>query len=187
MGSDNSNINELTVTRRELLRNGSDAEFRNLIHGLLAYASYVDVCRTQFGAQLGITGTQYEVLIRLQRLQGKDGASIGEIARSLHKTGALITIEAGALNLKNLVEKFGDPNDGRRVLLRLTPKGEKALARLVPFQQKINDMLFDDVSSEDFDAMCHLFEKLQPNGQRALDLMTYLKNSDQSVEKSSAA
>lgn len=170
-----------TVTRHELLIDGSDTNFRNFIHGLLVFSNHLDECRTQFGAQLNITGTQYEVLVRLQRLQGGDGASVGEIARSLNKTGSLITIEANALNLKGLVQKSSDPTDGRRVLLQLTSKGENALNDLLPYQQKINDTLFDQVSAAEFDVLCPLIDKLQSNGQRAVDLMDYLAKRTESV------
>src|SRR3990170_281372 len=83
-----------TVSRPGLLAKGSDAEFRGLIHDLIAYGHRLDACRDAFAAIVGISGAQYEILMLVSRA---DGLSIGEIAERLHRSGAFITIEANKL------------------------------------------------------------------------------------------
>lgn len=53
-------------------------------------------------------------------------AHMAEIARILGVTRGAIQQTAGRLVKKGLVEKFMDENDGRKVYLELTPKGEAA-------------------------------------------------------------
>ena len=74
----------LTVSRPALLARGSDAEFRGLIHDLIAYGHKLDACRDAFAAIAGISGVQYEILMLVSRA---DGLSIGEVAARLHRSG----------------------------------------------------------------------------------------------------
>src|SRR3989442_15650940 len=73
-----------TVSRAALLVEGSDAEFRGLIHDLIAYGHRLDTCRDAFAAIVGISGAQYEILMLVSRA---DGLSIGEVAGRLHRSG----------------------------------------------------------------------------------------------------
>src|SRR5918999_1682527 len=106
----------LTVSRPALLARGSDAEFRGLIHDLIAYGHKLDACRDAFAAIAGISGAQYEILMLMSRA---DGLSVGEVAVRLHRSGAFITIEANKLVGRGILEKAADPADGRKVLLKM--------------------------------------------------------------------
>src|SRR5258708_19736213 len=83
-----------TVSRAALLVDGSDAEFRGLIHDLIAYGHRLDGCRDAFAAIAGISGAQYEILMLVSRA---DGLPVGEIAARLHRSGAFIPIDANHL------------------------------------------------------------------------------------------
>src|ERR671910_3493505 len=100
----------LTVSRSALMPQGSDAEFRGLVHDLIAYGHKLDACRDAFAAIAGISGAQYEILMLVSRA---DGLSIGEVAARLHRSGAFITIEANKLVARGILDKTSDPADGR--------------------------------------------------------------------------
>ena len=95
-----------TVSRPALLVDGSDAEFRGLIHDLIAYGHKLDACRDAFAAIAGISGVQYEIVMLVSRAEG---LSIGEVAARLHRSGAFITIEANKLAASGILEKAADP------------------------------------------------------------------------------
>src|SRR5881227_1798976 len=115
-----------TVSRSALLVEGSDAEFRGLIHDLIAYGHRLDTCRDAFAAIVGISGAQYEILMLLSRTAG---LAVGEVAARLHRSGAFITIDANKLVARGILEKASDPGDGRRVLLRSNQKSSELLER----------------------------------------------------------
>src|SRR3954468_3691289 len=121
----------LTVSRAALLPKGSDAEFRQLIHDLIAYGHRIDACRDALAAIAGVSGAQYEILMLVSRAEG---LSIGEIAARMHRSGAFITIEANKLVERGILQKTSDPADGRRVLLAATNKGHGLLERMAPYQ-----------------------------------------------------
>src|SRR5437762_8699516 len=73
-----------TISRPALLVDGSDGEFRGLIHDLIAYGHRLDACRDAFAAIVGISGVQYEILMLVSRA---DGLSVGEVAERLHRSG----------------------------------------------------------------------------------------------------
>lgn len=160
-----------TVSRRALLTEGSDGEFRLLIHDLIAYGHKLDACRDAFAAIAGISGVQYEILMLVSRAEG---LSVGEVAARLHRSGAFITIEANKLAAHGILEKASDPADGRRVLLRMNSKSELLLERLAPYQRRINDVLFESLDAKRFRALRALAGDLVACGDRAVSLLDYL-------------
>src|SRR5688500_16561905 len=117
----------LTVSRPPLLRRGSDAEFRQLIHDLIAYGHRLDACRDAFAAIIGVSGAQYEILMLVSRT---DGLAVGEVAARLHRSGAFITIEANKLVQNRVLDKAADPSDGRKVLLKANARTHELVAHL---------------------------------------------------------
>src|SRR3954452_9988537 len=130
----------VTVSRPALLVDGSDDEFRDLIHDLIAYGHRLDACRDAFAAIAGISGVQYEILMLVSRA---DGLSVGEVAARLHRSGAFITIEANKLAARGILDKTSDPSDGRRVILRTNGVTRQLMEQLAPHQRRINDVLFE--------------------------------------------
>jgi DNA-binding MarR family transcriptional regulator len=161
----------LTVSRPALLAQGSDAEFRGLIHDLIAYGHKLDACRDAFAAIAGISGAQYEILMLVSRA---DDLSIGEVAARLHRSGAFITIEANKLAAGGILEKAADPSDGRRVLLRMNAYSVEMLERLAPYQQRINDVLFEFVDAKRFRELRALAAELVARGDRAVAMLELL-------------
>ena len=161
----------LTVSRAALLPGGSDAEFRGLIHDLIAYGHKLDACRDAFAAIAGISGVQYEILMLVSRT---DGLPVGEVATRLHRSGAFITIEANKLVAEGILEKASDPQDGRRVVLKTTAKAQQLLERMAPYQQRVNDVLFEFLDAKRFRELRALAAKLVAAGDRAVALTELL-------------
>jgi DNA-binding MarR family transcriptional regulator len=103
-----------------------------------------------------------------------DGLSVGEVAARLHRSGAFITIEANKLVERGILEKFSDPADGRRVLLKSTLKSFELLERLAPYQQRINDVLFGFVDAKRFRELRALATELVARGDRAVAMLELL-------------
>ncbi len=167
-----------TVSRPALLVDGSDAEFRGLIHDLIAYGHRLDACRDAFAAIVGVSGVQYEILMLVSRAEG---LAIGEIAARLHRSGAFITIEANKLVERAILEKGSDPADGRRVLLKNTSKSTVLLKRLAPYQQRINDVLFESLDARRFKQLRKLAGDLLASGDRAVALLEFLMHDAQAA------
>ena len=160
-----------TVSRAALLIDGSDAEFRRLIHDLIAYGHRLDACRDAFAAIAGISGVQYEILMLLSR---SAGLAVGEVAARLHRSGAFITIEANKLVARGILEKASDPADGRRVVLKCTPRAHALLERMAPYQRRINDVLFERLDTRRFRQLRLLARDLVASGDRAVAMLDFM-------------
>jgi DNA-binding MarR family transcriptional regulator len=161
-----------TVSRAALLVAGSDAEFRRLIHDLIAYGHRLDTCRDAFASIVGMSGAQYEILMLVSRAEGL--LSVGEVAARLHRSGAFITIEANRLVASGILEKAADPADGRRVLLRSNAKSRQRLERLAPFQRRVNDVLFERLDARRFRQLRLLARDLVESGDRAVAMLQFM-------------
>ena len=169
-----------TVSKPELLVEGSDTEFRGLVHDLMAFAHHIEACRDGFGAVAGLTGVQYEIFMAVKRFQPQAGANapaginVGQVAARLHRSGAFITLEVNKLVAKGLLAKADDPADGRRVLLSVSRAGEELARTLAPVQQQVNDVLFACLDRKRFDKLRALAAELVGCGDRATALIDYL-------------
>jgi len=174
---DNKADTALTVTRPELLENGSDAQFREMVHTLLAFSVRLEAVRQEFGAHIGLTGIQYTILISIAHMQGEQGVGVNATARHLALSGAFVTIEVGKLVKLGLLTKRTNPEDRRRVLLQTTPKADDLLTSLAPVQQEVNDVLFEPLSAREFAAMIPMARHLLDSSDKALSLAQYLTGS----------
>jgi DNA-binding MarR family transcriptional regulator len=167
----------LTVSRPSLLKEGSDREFRGLIHNLLAYGHHLDACVDGFGTLVGLTGVQYEIVMALHRFREGNGICVGEVAEKLHRSGAFITLEINKLAAMGVVRKGPDPADRRKVLLELTAKGLTLIERLAPYQRQVNDALFACLDRRRFETLCKLVAELVACGDRGAVIMESLVRS----------
>ncbi|MEP9355157.1 MarR family transcriptional regulator [Xanthobacter sp. KR7-65] len=165
----------LTASRAALLVNGSDLEFRELVHDMLAFAAAIQEVRNRLGGLIGLSGTQYTILTSIARLGSRGtGLGVATLADHLHLSGAFVTIEVNKLVTAGLVTKTTNPDDRRRVVLAVTPEAERHLAELTRVQVPANDTLFEPLTTADFKAMRAIIAKLAGTGERTLKLIDYL-------------
>ena len=164
----------LTVSRDELLVDGSDAEFRQFVHRLLAYSSSLEAIRAGLGEMIGLSGVQYTILICIAHLEQGRGVGVKAIADHLSYTGAFVTIETGKLAALGLVEKRQNPGDKRRVLLTVTERARSLLNELAPAQRRINDTLFASLDRASFKHLCRQAEDLTADARNAQSLVEFL-------------
>ena len=78
----------------------------------------------------GITTLQYQLLLHVRGFEGRQWATVGELAERLQAapngTAALVSRCESA----GLVTRKPDPSDRRQVQVHLTPKGERCLLKL---------------------------------------------------------
>lgn len=176
----------LSVTRPELLRDGTDAAFREVIWDLLTVANRLQKFPEAFGRALGISSAQYAVLIAAAHIQGAGGTGIRRLADHMHLPAPHVTTTVGRLVAAGLLAKRPNPEDGRGVLVTLTEQGQAALARLAPFQQQVNDALFEGLSRAEFDTLAALIGTMVGTSRRALDRVAELQRTDDASPRAAA-
>jgi DNA-binding MarR family transcriptional regulator len=149
-------------------------KFRQFVHDTMAFATRMQTIRKALGKTIGLSGTQYTILISIARRARKGGVGINYVSERLHFTPAFATIEVNKLVVAGLILKKENPEDRRRVLLSITPKARELLRSLTTVQGPANSLLFEGLSSADFDLMRQKMLRLVSNTSRALQLIGFL-------------
>src|SRR6266436_6309890 len=140
-----------TITLPPMLKSGGDVAFRETLYLMALTFSRLHTCREAFGRALGLTASQFIVLIGTAYQQGSEGVSIRALADHTQLAATHVTTEVGRLIDKGLLTKSANTRDRRGVLVRLTAKGEAAIRAVNPLLRRVNDRLFQNVSRSEFD------------------------------------
>lgn len=162
-----------TVTRKELLNRGSDTEFRQYIHDMFAFSVRMQEVRARFGAYVGVSGSQYIILVAIRHLQGTQGVGVNVIAKHLQLTSAFITMEVNNLVSAKLVLKTVDAVDRRRVRLTISPLAVQRLEALKAVQAPVNDAIFASLTREEFALLRDIQSRLVQHSAEALALLDF--------------
>ena len=157
-----------TITLPSMLKSGGDVAFRETLYLMALTFGRLHTCREAFGRVLDLTASQFIVLIGTAYQQGSDGVSIRALADHTQLAATHVTTEVGRLIGKGLLTKQASMLDRRSVLVRLSPKGEDAIRAVIPLLRRVNDLLFADVSREDFAAVSSFLERFALNSEYAL-------------------
>ncbi|MEM9684394.1 MAG: MarR family transcriptional regulator [Pseudomonadota bacterium] len=128
----------------------------------------MDTCRDAFGREVGLSRSQYWLLIAVARHQGESGTSLRALADHLMVAPSFVTTEVAKLVGLDLLAKTPNPTDRRGLLVQLTSKGEATLDRLAPFLQEINDTLFAGVDREEFQTVLRFVDRFVVNTAQAV-------------------
>jgi DNA-binding MarR family transcriptional regulator len=158
-----------TVSHSELLSAGHDEAFRETLYMMVLSLGRLLTCREAFGRALGLTGSQFAVLIGTAYQQKTSGVTIRALADHVMLAPTHVTTEVGRLIRKGLLVKRPNEEDGRSVLVSLSPRGEAALVELTPFLRRVNDLLFQNVSRGSFDQISKFFRTFLLNTDHALE------------------
>lgn len=164
----------LTVTREELLVDGSDDAFRAMVHAALAFSARLTSIRDGYAQFVGLTGPQYTILVSIQHLQDTRDIGIKHVADHLSLSGTFVTTETGKLEEAGLVAKSKGKVDKRRVSLRTTPAGDALLGRLNALQRQVNDIHFGSLSRAEFQTLCKVMPELVASSDAGLSLLRHL-------------
>lgn len=177
----------LSVTRPELLIEGSDRQFRRLVHGLFAFFALHEAIRNSYASYLGLGGVQYTILLATRHLSQFGDVNVRDVAKYLRLSSSFITVESRKLQQLGLLDKQPTEKDRRRVVLKVTDKGWKLLNKLAPLQQKVNNVQFGPLSEKQFHELTKVVERLIDSSEGALKLLHYLKAVGSDDEAASEA
>lgn len=95
---------------------------------------------------LGVSGPQWVILMATNDLDKGPGVSVGDVAVKLHVQSTFVTAQSKMLEQSGLLSRRASPVDARIVLMSLTEKARREIARLSVQRNTINEFIFADVS-----------------------------------------
>ncbi len=168
----------MTVSRPELLVDGSDHVYRRFVHGLLEFSAMHEAIRDGIAASIQLGGVQHTILQSIIHLGQARPVGVTEVANHLNLSVSFIATETTRLQTLGLVNKKQSSSDRRKVLLVLTKKGLALFEQVAPLQRTIGDVQFNALSAQQFSELVPLVERLVDGSREALLLLHYLKSAD---------
>lgn len=107
-----------------------------------------------------LTPEQWFVLNRLRR---EDGASQTDLTESIFSDRPNLTRMVVKMADKGLVRRREDPEDGRRVRVFLTKKGQRLHDGFAELVEAERHRLFAGISQKEIDTVDRVFERLEQN------------------------
>jgi DNA-binding MarR family transcriptional regulator len=117
--------------------------------------------RSRLRAEFGITLPRFDLMAQLERQP--EGLRMGELSKRMMVTGGNVTGITDQLVAENLVVREPAPDDRRAFIVKLTPAGRRAFARMAQVHEEW---------------IAELFSGLPPDAKTQLiDLLSTLKGS----------
>lgn len=171
--NDRSNILQ-SVSRPELLVDGSDCDFNQLVLGISTLRSLLHGIRERNGLSAGLGGLEYTALATLARVSPRQEIGVQELAGMLRLSGAFVTSVVNRLVDMGLVTKSPHPVDRRRIRLRPTDQAIGLLTEIGPLQRQVNDIAFESLTAAEFRQLCELVQRLIGSTEGAMAFQDYL-------------
>jgi DNA-binding MarR family transcriptional regulator len=155
----------MTVSRPELLVDGSDHVYRRFVHALLALSAMHEAIRDGIAASIRLGGVQHTMLQSIIHLGQTKPVGVTEVANHLNLSLSFITTETARQS----------PSDRRKVLLAVTKKGFELFKQVAPLQRTIGDVQFGNLTARQFVELVPIIERLVESSREAVLLLHYVK------------
>jgi DNA-binding MarR family transcriptional regulator len=166
-----------------------DGTFRQLLYDISVVSTLLESAREYLANRLGVTPPQYNIVMVVARADGAGsaGVSVSDVASRLNVTGAFVTNEVKKLVKGGLIVKKTNPDDGRGVLLSLTPTGYVKVRELEPDLLMVNNRLFGTLSAEDFHDLSRIMGSLIGVFGQTVAVLKALTAESEKAERESSA
>ncbi|MDU0958338.1 MAG: MarR family transcriptional regulator, partial [Bradyrhizobium sp.] len=116
----------MPATKRTDWKHQSETVNR-LTWAITAINAHLEELRQIWARALGISGSQWTILMAISDLDTEDGVPVNAVARMLHVEGSFVTTQSKLLEKTGLVGRKPCPLDRRVVRLSLSDKALKQL------------------------------------------------------------
>jgi len=165
----------MTVSRPELLVDGSDLVYRRFVHALLVLSATHEAIRDGIAASIHLGGVQHTILQSIIHLGQIGPVGVTEVANHLSFSVSFIAMETTKLQALGVVDKKQSSGDRRKVMLEVTKKGFSLFKQVAPLQRTIGDVQFGNLSAEEFADLVPMIDRLVEGSREALLLLQYLE------------
>jgi MarR family transcriptional regulator, organic hydroperoxide resistance regulator len=165
----------MTVSRPELLVDGSDRVYRRFVHALLVLSATHEAIRDGIAASIHLGGVQHTILQSIIHLGRICPVGVTEVANHLSFSVSFIAMETSKLQALGLVDKKQSSCDRRKVVLEVTKKGLCLFKQVAPLQRTVGDVQFGNLSEHEFADLVPMIDRLVEDSRKALLLLRYLE------------
>jgi len=158
-----------TISLQLFSSSESYARFRKMIYMLFALEQELSSIRSIVADHFGLGLPQHMILTAIGNLQGSQGVSVMDVAAYMHVSTPFIAAETGKLSRMGLLKKTRDPQDRRRTLLLLCPRGEEYVNEVADYIREVNDQIFEPLDELTFPMFEEVLSGLADTALRATE------------------
>jgi MarR family transcriptional regulator, organic hydroperoxide resistance regulator len=123
---------------------------------------YLDEIRQFWARILGISGPQWMILMAVSDLDEGDGVPVKDVSAMLHVDSSFVTTQSKMLERNGFVRRVPSREDARVVLMSLSDKACKHIAKISTRQATLNEFIFaefDDPALKEIAGRLSSFKK----------------------------
>jgi DNA-binding MarR family transcriptional regulator len=159
-GKRSAQSGHLTVTIPSLIHQGRDEDFGEMIALMYATLGRLQTLRRFLAHSLGLSSSEFAVVITLLRASHGTGMRIRRIADELYVAAANVTATVVKLERMGWVTKKPDDSDSRAVSIQLTQKARAKLNGFAGTLNSVNNIWFQGTTAGEFKAVVTFFKHL---------------------------
>jgi MarR family transcriptional regulator, organic hydroperoxide resistance regulator len=127
----------------------------------------LDDLHNAFATSLGISQSQWLVLIAVIELDDRTGVAAIDISSKLRVPPAFVVIQIKRLEKDGFLSRTGETNDARSVLVSLTTKAKTAIEKLSERKSALNLTMFSAINEETLGYLTVTLATIAKNAQLA--------------------
>jgi DNA-binding MarR family transcriptional regulator len=168
----------LTISLPALLPDGTDREFRKLVHDMIAFTALLSSMRDAHARRTGLAGVEFTVLISISHLSLDGEVNVKSIAEHLRVSGPFVTTVTRKLQEAGLLRKTQVASDRRRTSLSVTDAGHALIISVAPYMRELNDFAFAALDLERMRTLQGLITDMISSMEQALALNEFRERTD---------
>ena len=138
----------------------SDTKFLMMFIRVIHLQHAVPILFDQYFSKMGLSKARFMVLIQLFMRGGEKGLGISEISSFYNVSSATMTGVVDTLEKEGYVTRSHSTKDRRRVILKLTKRGQLFMRRFIPVHSSNLRNMMRSFSSGDLENLMQLNERL---------------------------
>jgi DNA-binding MarR family transcriptional regulator len=164
----------LLVTNPKLIVDGSDLQFRRLIHNFLLFGSRLQKLNTRIARLFGLTETDFTIVMSIRHLEKDGRPNISQLADYLNLSSPLITNRVTGLIKRGLLAKEPANSDRRVMLLCVTPTARALIEAKSGQIAQLNELALAAISRDMMNKLIPLLAKLSEDVETASGFAEFL-------------
>jgi DNA-binding MarR family transcriptional regulator len=129
-------------TRRAAAGGENDEIVRRFLWDIAAVNIHLDEIRQFWARILGISGPQWMILMAVSDLDKGDGVPVKDVSAMLHVDSSFVTTQSKILERNGFMRRVPSLEDARVVLMSLSDKACKHIAKISSRQATLNEFIF---------------------------------------------
>ena len=118
--------------------------YRQIIWDLISINSNFEDMRRHWAKKFGVSGPQWSIMLAINDMDKGGGVPVGEVSAKIHAVSTFVTTQTKLLEQQGLLKRVSSTTDARVVLLSLSDRARKEIAKYFGQWGDLHGFIFSD-------------------------------------------